>query len=81
MTNLVKCVRCKLEKPRETAYKHSIYTSKDNVSTQRYICRDCQNARIRVYRGARPVATNISKDQEEEDIRLVSEEYVIPEGW
>lgn len=85
MTNSVStitCVRCKKEIDREIACKHSVYTNKQNVSTQRYICRGCAKIAKRAYRGVRSIPTVVSTTPEEsDDIELVSEEYVVPEGW
>lgn len=80
--SIIKCVRCKTLKPRETASKHSIYTNSQNVPTQRYMCRECEKSRKRIQRGAKPVPTVVSTTSEDtDDIELVSEDYVTPEGW
>lgn len=67
MENLVStitCVRCKEPKTREMSLKHSVYKNKSGVSTQRYICRDCQRIRISLKRNVSTQSKSVDTKQQ-----------------
>lgn len=72
----VRCVLCSETKPREVACIYSHYSRKDGTRVDRFACLECVKGRTKAYRSG--VSTNVSTKNEYE---LVSEEYVIPEGW